>query len=116
MKINENNSIKENGNAASGGNLYVSNAFSFQMIDGSYVMKVEVIKKEIFDAMKEYAYSVMGHEDMANVHNLPYNRESIKLHKADQLLVAQIVGGRLPEGATVMPDDVEIEYKLATIY
>lgn len=107
---------KDNKNVVGGkGNLYVSNAFSLQMIDEGTIT-IENISKQTFDVMKEFAYSIMGHPDMAQVHNLPFNRESITLEVGDQLLVAQITSGRLPEGATVMPDDVTIGYKLVTIY
>lgn len=108
--------VKENRNVVGGkGNLYVSNAFSLQMI-GDGVVEVDTLSRETFDLMKEFAYSVMGHPDMAEIHGVPFNRESIKLETGDQLLVAQITGGRLPEGATVIPEDVVIEYKLVTIY
>lgn len=95
--------------------LYVGNAFSLQMLSGDGCFQVETIPKTQFDDMKMDAHSIMGHPDMAKVHGLPFNRESIKLNKGDKLLVAQITSGRLPEGATVMPEDVTIEYKLVTI-
>lgn len=106
---------KNNGNAINGGNLYVSNAFSLQMV-GEGIFHVDNITKSTFNLRKDFAYSIMGHEDMANLHNVPFNRESIKLKTGDQLLVAQITSGRLPEGTSVLPEDVKISYKLVTIY
>ena len=88
---------------------YVSNAFSLQMVTEGKII-IREITKEQFNNLKKDAYSIMGHEDMAKLHDVPFNRETITLKDGDVLLVAQITGGRLPEGATVVPDGVEIKY------
>jgi len=41
-------------------------------------------------------------------------RESIVFNPSDMLLVAQYIGPRLPEGATVLPEGARIEFYLVT--
>lgn len=89
--------------------VYVSNAFSLQMVTEGKISIREITKSQ-FNKMKGDAYSIMGHEDMANLHDLPFNRESIQLKDGDIVLIAQITGGRLPEGATKLPEGVNIKY------
>jgi hypothetical protein len=40
------------------------------------------------------------------------NRESITLTDGDILLVGQYVGPRLPEGATTLPENSRIDWKI----
>ena len=62
------------------------------------------------------AVSVIGHVDTANVlsdilgRDVPYNRVSIQLQPGDVLYVAQVVGGRLPEGATTLPEGFKMKF------
>jgi hypothetical protein len=70
--------------------------------------KAEDIPKDVF--------SVIGHADTAKVlsnllgFEVPVNRIAVKLSKFDVLYVAQVVGGRLPEGSTTLPDGFEIRF------
>ena len=65
--------------------------------------------------------SAVGHADTANVisnilnMDIANNRINVSLNKNDALIVAQVVGGRLSEGATTLPEGVKIEFKLVTI-
>ena len=91
--------------------IFLANSFSLQMITrfpSDY--KVDELTKEKFDYYKQHAVSYIGHRDIANLLGVEYNRESLKLREGDALLVAQVVGGRLPEGATTLPHDVSIRY------
>ena len=59
--------------------------------------------------------SVVGHPDTAAVLGVRFNRVSVKLNKGDVLYVAQIVGGRLPEGCTTLPDGFTFKFLKVTI-
>lgn len=59
--------------------------------------------------------SVVGHPDTANVLGVAFNRVSVKLNKGDVLYVAQIVGGRLPEGCTTLPDGYSFKFLKVTV-
>lgn len=104
--------------------LYVGNAFSLQMLDVKDKCAVGIDKltkqnaKKILKLYEKELKSVIGHQDLANIlkeeleMDFEVNRESIKLTLKDMLLVAQVVGGRLPEGTTKLPEGVKIEYYL----
>ena len=97
---------------------YVSNAFSLQMVDNYYAdydLTVQTVTKAIFDKMAKEAKSIIGHEDFANLLGLTFNRESVTLKKGDVLYVAQLTGGRLPEGTTTLPPDFSIKYLVVEI-
>ena len=59
--------------------------------------------------------SAVGHQDTANVLGVPMNRVSIALKKGDTLYVAQLMGGRLPEGSTTLPDGYSFKFIKVTI-
>lgn len=80
------------------------------MLNSDAVISVEEIPEEDFNNIKNIAKSVVGHEDTANILGVEFNRESITLNKGDVLYVAQIVGGRLPEGATTLPEGFSFKY------
>lgn len=54
--------------------------------------------------------SVVGHLDTANVLGVQFNRVNLTLNPGDVLLVAQLTGGRLPEGATTLPEGFAFKY------
>lgn len=91
------------------GRTYIGNAFSLQMLATfpCQVTVTEVAKSEVpFDT----AISVVGHADTANVLGVAFNRVSVTLQKGDVLYVAQIVGGRLPEGTTTLPEGFSLKF------
>lgn len=90
--------------------VFISNAFSLQMLNSNAMISIEEISEEDFNNVKSTAKSVVGHEDTANVLGVEFNRENITLNKGDVLYVAQIIGGRLPEGATTLPDGFRFKY------
>lgn len=95
--------------------IYIGNAFSLQMLDLSYSTKMEIIPVSIQEVLELLATngfefeSCIGHGDTAKVVssmlglNVPCYRRSVKLTPDDVLVVAQVTGGRLPEGATTLP-------------
>ena len=100
------------------GKVYLGNAFSLQMVaDNAIIAKVEVSPEEI----PQEIVSIIGHKDTATVvstilgREVPCNRESVMLSDEDVLYVAQVVGGRLPEGATTIPDGMEIRFYRITV-
>lgn len=100
------------------GKVYIGNAFSLQMVaDNAIIAKVDVSPEEI----PTEAVSIIGHADTAAVvgsilgRNVPCNRASVMLDDEDTLYVAQVVGGRLPEGATTIPDGMEIKFYRITV-
>ena len=97
------------------------NAFSLQMLDLSKASKVSI---EPIDApeLKEGEFvSAVGHADTANVLTstlgveVPCNRVSVKLEEGTELIVAQIVGGRLPEGSTTLPEGFKFQFVRVTL-
>ena len=93
---------------------YVGNAFSLQMVSSfPTTVKVEECSKD--ETLSPDNVSVVGHQDTANVLGVAFNRVSVKLAKGDVLYVAQIVGGRLPEGCTTLPDGYSFKFLKVTI-
>lgn len=98
--------------------VYLGNAFSLQMLEpyseGGEVwskMEVEEVGKSAIDlAIEQGARSCIGHQDLANIVGVAFNRESITLKREDTLFVVQVVGGRLAEGTTELPQGVTLKY------
>lgn len=59
--------------------------------------------------------SAIGHQDTANVLCVPMNRINISLKKGDVSYVAQLQGGRLPEGCTTLPEGFSIKFLKVTV-
>lgn len=88
---------------------YLGNAFSLQMVTGltDYTLKVtEITAAEVPDDV----ISCVGHPDTANVlshlfgRTVACQRVNVNLQRGDTLYVAQLTGGRLPEGTTTLPE------------
>lgn len=100
--------------------LYVVNAFSLQMLPDDALVSVRTISADkAAEMIRQYKFeSFIGHADTANVVSgildaeIKMNRKSVHLTEDDRLIVAQVVGGRLPEGATTIPSGMRIEFKL----
>lgn len=84
---------------------YLLNAFSLQMVD----VPCNVSFTEV-DALPSGLESAIGHQDTANVLGVPMNRINVHLSKGDTAYVAQLVGGRLPEGTTTLPDGFRFRF------
>lgn len=107
--------------------VYVANAFSLQMLQApdAGLAKITVMPlpvMEVANRLHDYEssgahiVSCVGHADTAAVYSdqlmrrVPVQRTSVRLTRGDVLYVGQIVGGRLPEGSTTLPDGVSIEW------
>lgn len=93
---------------------YVANAFSLQMVDSADLPKVR------FEPLSEApnldgVTSAVGHQDTAAVLGVPFNRISVQLVSGDVLYVAQLTGGRLPEGSTTLPEGFAFQWVKVTL-
>lgn len=85
---------------------YVCNAFSLQMLnDLDCVVAISEVSE-----LPQGLTSAIGHADTAAVLGYPMNRVSVSLNKGDILYVAQLTGGRLPEGSTTLPEGFKFVY------
>ena len=92
---------------------YIGNSFSLQML-GAEISRgildfVEVEEWEFLEACTN-AISCVGHADTAAVLGVQCRRITVTLHKGDELYVAQLQGGRLPEGCTTLPEGFSFRY------
>lgn len=88
---------------------YIGNAFSLQMLGGINSASITVNKVDRPADLSDYT-SVVGHPDTATVLGVAFNRVNLTLNPGDVLLVAQLTGGRLPEGATTLPEGFAFKY------
>lgn len=85
--------------------VYLLNAFSLQMVD----IPCNVRFTEV-DSLPDGLTSAIGHADTANVLGVTPNRVNVHLDAGDVAYVAQLQGGRLPEGATTLPDGFKFKF------
>lgn len=104
--------------------IFLGNAFSLQMLNIEKEVKVNIkplSKEEFKSELGEEFVSAVGHADTAQVLSeelqveVPMNRVFVSLGKDDTLLVAQLIGGRLPEGAITLPEGFEFKYFKVTL-
>lgn len=88
--------------------VFLCSAFSLQMVkDFPCTVKVTEVKVDDFpDNLK----SAVGHQDTATVLGVPMNRVNVTLEVGDVCYVAQLQGGRLPEGATKLPEGYSFRF------
>ena len=84
---------------------YLLNAFSLQMLQGNATVKFTEV-----DKLPKGLTSAIGHADTARVLGVPMNRINVTLHKGDTAYVAQLQGGRLPEGSTTLPEGYSFKF------
>lgn len=92
--------------------IYLLNAFSLQMVDipcGVRFAEVSEIDVQI-GINSGLVVSAIGHQDTANVLGVPMNRINVHLNAGDIAYVAQLQGGRLPEGSTTLPDGFSFKF------
>ena len=93
--------------------VYLGNAFSGQMIRGNALIRKESVAPQDIPVD---AISCIGHPDLAAVVSDVLGREvaaarvNISLEAGDVLYVAQLVGGRLPEGSTSLPEGFSLAW------
>lgn len=84
---------------------FLLNAFSLQMID----TPCDVSFTDV-DSLPSGLTSAVGHPDTAKVLGVECNRMNVHLSKGDVAYVAQLMGGRLPEGCTTLPKGFTFKY------
>ena len=92
--------------------MYLLNAFSLQMVDIPCTVKfteVDSLPK------KKKLTSAVGHKNTANILGVSMNRVSVHLNKGDTAYIAQLTGGRLPEGTTLLPKGYSFKYIKAEV-
>lgn len=68
------------------------------------------ISIEEVNQIPEGLTSAIGHQDTANVLGVTMNRINVSLSKGDVAYVAQLQGGRLPEGSTSLPEGFSFKF------
>ena len=97
---------------------YLANAFSIQMLSGPATVRFDEI--DAADVPSDVT-SAVGHADTAAVlsnllgFEVPMNRAFVTLDENTELYVAQLVGGRLPEGATTLPEGYSFKFLKVTV-
>lgn len=89
---------------------YLLNAFSLQMVDVPCSVHFEEV-----DELPDGLTSAIGHTDTAKVLGVEPNRINVHLSKGDIAYVAQLQGGRLPEGSTTLPDGFSFKFVKVTV-
>ena len=100
---------------------FLANAFSLQMLNLEKETKILVTPVMMDEVSRSGFTSVVGHQDTANVLttllgvDVACNRVSVHLDAGDVLYVAQVTGGRLPEGATTLPEGMSFSFLKVTL-
>lgn len=99
--------------------MILANAFSLQMLDLTVEHQISITPLtigEVRNLLSGGFTSAIGHPDTAAVvgdiigFDVPMNRINISLDTGTTLIVAQLTGGRLPEGATTLPEGFSITF------
>ena len=85
--------------------MYILNAFSLQMVGMPSTVKFTEVNE-----LPQGLVSAIGHVDTARVLGFEPNRINVFLEKGDVAFVAQLVGGRLPEGSTTLPEGFHFKF------
>ena len=120
--------------------LYVGNAFSLQMVQNGANIHVEDIdantaKTEIITGLTKAVFCI-GHADTARIaakslnaaiclgrdidwveftEEQMFHRVNVSLVSGDTLYVLQVMGGRLPEGCTELPEGIQLQWRKVTV-
>ena len=81
---------------------YIANAFSLGMVPRELLPRVRL--SACAEPARDGLTSCVGHADTAAVLGVALARISVTLQLGDVLFVAQLQGGRLPEGSTRLPE------------
>ena len=108
--------------------IFVANSFSLGMLptNGEYHITVggAIHPAEVADVLSAADgdwLSVVGHADTAAVMSaqlemeVAHNRVNAHLQPGDVVFVAQLTGGRLPEGATELPEGVSLVWRRVAV-
>lgn len=86
--------------------MFLLNAFSLQMVK-NFPCSINV--EEVAE-LPQGLESAIGHQDTANILGVPMNRVNVTLNKGDIAFVAQLQGGRLPEGSITLPEGFKFKF------
>ena len=104
----------------------IVNALSLQMLENGFergnlfITKIGA-KTAAHILGRRGVESYIGHKDTANVLSNLLNidisceRRALRLVKNKTVMVAQLTGGRLPEGCTELPQNCKFEFYLVTL-
>jgi len=92
--------------------IFLANAFSLQMLR-SFPCSVSI---EQVEELPSGLTSAIGHPDTASVLGVKTNRINVTLERGDVMYVAQLQGGRLPEGSTKLPEGFSFKFFKVTIF
>lgn len=107
--------------------IFVANSFSLGMLpsNGGYSLDVSGTMHPAdvaaVLASADTWTSVVGHADTANVisaqlgMDVAHNRANAHLQPGDVVFVAQLQGGRLPEGTTELPEGVSLTWRRVAV-
>jgi len=96
--------------------IYVSNAFSLGMIapDHLNMVRMEPTVRPCLGITQSWQ-SCVGHADTAALLGVPMARITVSMVPGDTMYVAQLVGGRLPEGCTTLPPGARFDWAKVTL-
>jgi hypothetical protein len=86
--------------------MWLCNAFSLQMLPEFPA----TVKFEEVESLPEGLESAVGHADTAAVLGVEVRRVHVTLKAGETFYVAQLVGGRLPEGSTELPEGFSFRF------
>lgn len=89
---------------------YIGNAFSLGMVPRNLLGGVRFAPASENEVDRGSCRSIVGHADTAAVLGVEFNRASVMLGEGDVLYVAQLQGGRLPEGCKTLPEGFRFEW------
>lgn len=90
---------------------FISNSWSPNMFSlHEWDMKCHELSEEEFKVLSYDAFSHMGNKSLAKILGVAYNPSPFTLRPGDVLLVAHLKGGRLPENAETIPENVVLEF------
>jgi hypothetical protein len=89
------------------------NAFSVQMLREfpARVIFTEISRPKDLRALE----SAIGHPDTARVLGVKMNRVNVSLARGARAIIAQLQGGRLPEGAVELPEGFRFKWILVDV-
>lgn len=98
------------------------NAFSIQMTGLEFAVESkEISKEEAAEILKtQGCESAIGHLETAQILTkelgieVPFNRSFVTIAVGESVVIAQLVGGRLPEKVTTLPEGMTFKFALLT--
>ena len=98
--------------------MLITNTFSLQMLDLNYnnLINITPITLKELQEKKDCLVSAIGDEDVAAVlsnligKTFLTRRVSIKLENSQPIIVANLIKGEIPKGATTLPENTQFKF------